>query len=313
MILQLENKNKGLSVLFYERLDMLNIAGQSNTLLACYPDWVRSNLSFQARNLSGFFGNNTINPFAERGVNEDGTNFKANNFSARTVSWEFDNVTSKGNLPISPNNYLNVLLLEKNDTLTLSVFTDSTYVNEFYVTENTNTELGVIELTTSTGSDGIYWKSQQITNEFKWFDRSNSVVPLELPKVLLMNPNYPLTDNIVNLAISEPKIIIGGSLTSGVWEGLRFTNNQNGDTFVYDNFNNDDYIVVDSKDLTVRNLNGVDRFSNFTGVFPRLEAGNNEIQWSHTKNEVDYFLASIDLPQDFGLTVEQELLTPGIQ
>ena len=144
MLVTLTNLNKDLTVHFSDDTDMERLYGYRAILAPCYPTFVQTYLTFKAYNWQGFFGNNKITPSATKGVNSDGETFDANNFEAKTISFEFDNVFEKGSEVISPNNYLNTLLLEKNDTLHVTVQTDELFENDFYVTENTNTETGVM-------------------------------------------------------------------------------------------------------------------------------------------------------------------------
>ena len=314
MLLELTNETKNMSLFFADDTDIWAQFDYTKTLPHCYPEFVQKYKTFKAYNYAGFFNNPEISSFSTNGVNENGENFKANSFGAQIVSWEFKNVFTKGENILSPNNELIILLLNKNDVLNLNVYTNNqVFTNEFYVGSNTFVENGVIELISAKSGDGIYWKSSEISETYFWFNRDQPYIVKNLPQVLLTEIEYPLQNTHISFAQTEAILQFGGSVELGSWDGIKVTNLNNGKTFTYINNNNDSFIIVNGIDLTVVNSFGENRLSNFTGDFIIFESGNNVVEWVHTKNEISYYEASVDLPQDFKLSLKETSLYPTIQ
>jgi hypothetical protein len=248
----------------------------------------------------GFLGNNIANPYAERGSQEDGINFYSNWFSERTISWEFSNVFINLNNGIaSPNNILNSLLMEKNDIIRVDVYTSKWYYQDFYVTENTNTEVGVIELKGAYGNE-IFWNSDNVdqTYFFDFYGSKRKYITKNLPQVLLTKEDYPLLKKYFTNQKTSTSIQAGGNNT-GTWDSLEITNLTNGDNMKITNNFNGRYLNVDEVG-TATNQNGEIRSGCVTGSI-HLENGINDIIFKINDQE-DYIVAQENLPLDFNFS-----------
>lgn len=305
MLIKITNENNGLSFDFMDNSDYAKLYGQDKTLLSCYDKFVNQSNSFIMLSSSGFFNNPIVTPFAIRGVNEDGINFKANSFSSKVITINFKNVFVNINNPLgfSPNNLLNSLLLNKNDILKVEVFTSLTFSNTFFVTEETETEQGLIVLESAMGGENIYWKGDLGIVKKNFFSLFNSYITKNLPQILLNKKKYPFVFPIISQVSTSVKFKIGGSKTTGKWESIKVENTQTGKSFTYSNDSNAEYVIVNSENLTVTDEFGNDTSFNFSGDFIFLDGGSNFIKWTVNDNE-NYEETSKYLPLNFSLEAE---------
>jgi hypothetical protein len=295
----LTNNSKNITVTFQDHSEFIR---DHDYILydRCYAESVNNDLTFKAVNWVGFLGNNIANPYAERGSQEDGINFYSNWFSERTISWEFSNVFINLNNGIaSPNNILNSLLMEKNDIIRVDVYTSKWYYQDFYVTENTNTEVGVIELKGAYGNE-IFWNSDNVdqTYFFDFYGSKRKYITKNLPQVLLTKEDYPLLKKYFTNQKTSTSIQAGGNNT-GTWDSLEITNLTNGDNMKITNNFNDRYLNVDEVG-TATNQNGEIRSGCVTGSI-HLENGINDIIFKINDQE-DYIVAQENLPLDFNFS-----------
>ncbi len=220
MLLELTNVDKKMSYFFADDTDIWDEYGYCSILPPHYNNFVRENKVMKSYNYAGFFDNPKITSYSETGVNENGSNYRANSFGEQIVSWEFKNVFDVGTGTISPNNELIMILLNKNDTVDLRVYTtNQIFTNTFRTGENTTVENGVIELISARAGDGIYWRSDAITDNFTWFGRHQAYIPKVLPQVLLEKTEYPLLDYKISSVQTDTIFRFGGSKETGWWQG----------------------------------------------------------------------------------------------
>lgn len=318
----LTNEINGYKVTFLEKPDFVNFYGYENTLFLKYDTFVNNSKTFLMSNHAGFYGNNVVNPTFTRGVNEDGENFKANFFGARQIGFEFQNVFSRIEgvfPPISPNNYLNTLLMAKNDVIKVEVETNGgIFSNYFSVLSETSTEGGVIQMQSAYGGTGIFWETIQEQKKIFWFNlqEQNNYNDLEglvdkiLPR-LLDRKAYPFKFYLFTQAIVSPIFKVGGNKT-GFFENIHFKNVTTNEVFSFENSYKDLYITFDFENNKVFNENGISRFENFTGSLDfNLINGNNEIE-VYTGDGLDLVEDSKNLPLNFNISVAYKQLVNSI-
>ena len=295
---------KNLTSVFQDHSEIEREFGFKTLIGDCYFNFVNENLHFKAANWVGFLGNNTINPYHDRGSQEDGTNFYSNYFTERTISWEFTNVFTKTEEALaSPNNLLNALLMEKNDIIRVECYASKKYYQDFFVTPNTDTEIGVIELKGAYG-DQIYWNfDEKIFKYFFNYDEEKFYVTKTLPKNLLYKQSYPFQVKKFNNGESDLLIKIGGSKTTGTWSKIKIYNSIDGDEFTFNNTFLDDYITFDTEKKSVTNSAGIDRSSGFVGDFLKMKNGINVLNFI-VNGSTSYDTAQVGLPLNFSFYVE---------
>ena len=315
MRLVLRNLNKNMSVEFYTHTDFKNYFGyRTKEKRVNYDSFVNETFIFKMSNPAGFFDSPPFNPYSERGSKENGINWRSTYFGAKTVSWNFTNVYSVSNdMEVSPANYLTSLLVEDLETLRLEVYTDEMVYQDFFVTDNTSLESGVIELATARGDD-IFWYGAPYTKTMYFFDfyKNNGYISKIMPQVLLSEQDYPFNFTVFTSQSGiKPTFSIGGNNT-GTWDKIEVTNTTTGDIFIYSNVNNDDKIIIDCANETVKNTTGTNRIANFSGDFFTLLNGNSDMVWK-VNNATDYQTVSEYLPLDFRITVEYAKSISSIQ
>lgn len=319
MQIKLTNLTNNLSVTFLEKNDISNFFGYEKTLLKNYDKFVNDTNIFLADSLTGFFGNPDVIPYTERGIKQNGNDFKTEYIDARVISWNFKNVfVNLGGLyQMSPNNYLNTLVLTLDDTILVEVTTDITYVANFHFTEETDTETGVIVMESS-DAESVFWKTGIFYDKFEVFAprKTNSYIIKNLPKFLIEENTeniYPFNFEIVSSSFVPATIKIGSNLGNN-WESVSITNLLNGDNFVYNNtVEYDKNITVDAANLDVFNENNQDRTSNITGTpYINMGVGLNVLEITINGNS-DYLSATENLPLDFFVEVSFTNLVGGIE
>lgn len=240
-------------------------------------------------NYSGFFGNNTINNWTRNGIAVNGEVFKTNNFQNKTIQWNF-RPSFMGSIEKSPQNFLNSILMSKNTPLTVNVYTNQNmFTQDFYATEQTETETGLIQLISAYDGDGIYWHDTEpvIKTATKYVNDNSGprpngyiikqlkYIPLHKKQPSLVNQNQlRLVVDTVNDA-TVIKIKVGNNATT-IRGKIIIENKLTGEKLEITPQANDKYFIIDPIAKTIVNDKGDDRIVNTNKIFPWLQSGKNE-------------------------------------
>lgn len=279
MMIKLTNEQLGLTVYFMEDADISRIFGYHNLYGECYNEFVRKNNIFKMNSTTGFLENHAPVNYTVTGINEDGVSFKANSFEAKAISWAFKNVFTANQNKLSPNQLLQLTLENKNGTIRVDVETSNHYHQEFYLSENTTLEGGVIELITANTGGGIDWIADDLIAKFYCYELGGeAMLPTTLPDILLNDIVYPWHFNVLSAIVSNP--IITFKMTTGEDRLQRLEHVNTGEFLEYQNTDLDTLININCKDFTVTNQSGEDRSANFTGDWLALVPGVNNFIWT---------------------------------
>lgn len=240
-------------------------------------------------NYSGFFGNNTITSWTRNGIAVNGEVFKTNNFANKTIQWNF-RPSFIGNVEKSPQNFLNSVLMSKNAPLTVNVYTDrNMFTQDFYATEQTETETGLIQMISAYDGDGIYWHDTEpvIKTATKYVNdnadpkpnpyiiKKLKYIPLHKKQPSIVKPNQlRLVVDTVNDA-TVIRIKVGNEATT-IRGKITIENKLTGETMEINPKGDDKYFIIDPIAKTVVNDKGDDRIQQTNKVFPWLQSGKNE-------------------------------------
>lgn len=309
----ISDQTTGLGFTFYEATDFDSVFGYDARLVAGYDKTVTENNAFLLLGHSGFFGNLIQNPSSKVGISQKGETFGGSRLSARTIVMNFQNA-------LAPNmdgtstvlNELNFLLEIIDRPLRVDVFgSDKVFTNYFYVRSETDTESGIIQLTSANTGQGVYWSAGAIEIKKRFFASGINYVAKDFPAPLLGGLNYPLELDYRANGASKPVIQFGCSKERGTWNSVTFE--LNGITVHYDNANNDAYITVDTDAQTCVNGNGINRISNLTlSNWPEISAGNNNLV-AFVNGSIVWQVAEKYLGQDMFFSISFERLTSGVE
>lgn len=307
MIVTLKGTISNIEVSFLDHENFVYIYGYKN-LNSCYSCNTINTLNFKATNFAGFWDNLKPTPMTDTGAGEKGSVFRGSKFSERLITWNFTPVVqnSKGN--VSPQTLLNSLI---NSGEVVEVLVDNKYKGYFYFLTDTSSESGIISMATADINYGTYWNSGSFSKKW-YFYEANPYIPKQLPQILLSEDYYPMQINFFSEAPQTPVIKIGGAL-SGEWLSFKL---DVGYILSYDNsINKDDYIIIDTENLTIINQNGVDRSDQIivpagNTKFPKIKVGYNN--WLATVNDTEIYSELIDIPNDTRVEVTYEELSSSI-
>lgn len=296
MIIEITNNLNNRKARFYDLTDWqryVNPNGYSIKPL-CYQQVVFDTqdtevVNYLLFNYSGFFGNNTITSWTRNGIAVNGEVFKTNNFANKTIQWNF-RPSFKGSVEKSPQNFLNSVLMSKNAPLTVNVYTDNNmFTQDFYATEQTETETGLIQMISAYDGDGIYWHDTEpvIKTATKYVndnvdDKPNAYIikklkyiPLHKKQPSEVNPNQlRLVVDTVNDA-TVIKIKVGNQATT-IRGKINILNTLTNEKMEINPQANDKYFIIDPIAKTVVNDKNEDRIQQTNKVFPWLQNGKNE-------------------------------------
>lgn len=310
MMIVLTNESKNLSLTFLGGAEIASMYGYEYTIKSAdkYRELTNS-LVFEYHSPEGFYSNATPENYSTQAIAKDGSRWRGNRLQAKTISFMFYPQLMKveGALA-SPQTLLNSLL-EADEEVRVDVYTDKRFTCYYYVEESTNSETGLISLTTSRNGVGIYWSVPNgIDIESYYIQAGTPYITKNLPQVLLNanNGKFPISVQAFALVDIEPTIALTHTLgVGGDWQNLVVKDALGDQEFTYDNVFNDKSIIVDCEAKTVVNENGVDRSANFLGDFITLKSGMNDITWQVDEHEY--------LPQDLKLTIKATGYTSTIE
>lgn len=308
MKIVLTNESKGLSLTFFSGDEIRQMYGYEYTIHTAnkYVELTNS-LIFEYYSPVGFYANATPENFSTQAIAKDGAKWRGNRLKPKTISFMFYPQLARIEGAIaSPQTLLNAIL-EVDEELKVDVFTDRQFTCYFYVEESSNSETGLISLTTSRSGNGIFWRNPNgIDVKSYYYQAGTPYIPKNLPQVLL-NPNngkFPVKFQTFNLVDTEPVITLS-HLIMGDWDNLVVKDSNGEQQFTYTNADNDSVIIVNSIEKTVVNDAGEDRSYNFSGDFIILKTGINNISWQVDDNPY--------LPQDLMLEVQADSYTSTIE
>ena len=240
-------------------------------------------------NYSGFSGNNVIKSWTRNGIAVNGQVFKTNNFENKTIQWNF-RPSFLGSIEKSPMNFLNSVLMSKNTPLTVNVYTQKNmFTQDFYATEQTETETGLIQLISAYDGDGIYWHDTEpvIKTATKYVNdnsepRPNPYIIKQLKYIPLHKKNpSDVKPNQLRLNVDTVndatviKIKVGNNATT-IRGKIIIENKLTNEKMEINPQANDKYFIIDPINKTVVNDKGDDRLAQTNKVFPWLQSGKNE-------------------------------------
>lgn len=250
-------------------------------------------------NHSGFTDNNGITNFFKNGIAENGEVFKTNNFGNKLLNINYiPSFEKTENKKVSPQNYINSVLQNKNEALTLNVYTNQgEYTMEVVCTEETSTESGAVQWKSANDGDGIYWRNKTprthtITGSS--YDDINDYLPNDdndnkLHGYITKQLTYiPLTGGAKNTGIPTSIIEVFNDTTiikikvgsTQKWTTCKITNKLTGEVMTLENKHNDDYLIISPNEQTITNVNGDNRIDCKTSDdWLKLDNGINEIEW----------------------------------
>lgn len=308
MIVQLRTTTSNLIATFMDHKTFVYNYGYKN-YNSCYACNTINTLNFKATNFAGFWDNLKPNPETDKGVGEIGSVWRGSSFDERLITWNFTPIINNSPNSISPQSYLNAMI---NTNEVVEVIVDNNFKGYFYFLNDTTTEGGVISMATTDVNNGVFWSGGTTTKSW-YFLETNPYIPKTLPQVLLNPDIYPLVIEIFSEARQVPKIKIGGKL-HGIWESFNFETSEQ--TLFYDNtINQDDYIIINSVDLTIINENGIDRSGEVTllegtSKFPLINVNFNH--WEVYLNGTTNFEELTNIPTDMRVEVTYEELFSAI-
>lgn len=297
MIIEIVNKLNDRKARFYELGDWQRIVNPNGYSIKphCYQQVVYDTqdtevVNYLLFNYSGFFGNNVITSWTRNGIAVNGEVFKTNNFANKTIQWNF-RPSFIGSLEKSPQNFLNSVLMSKNTPLTVNVYTDrNMFTQDFYATEQTETETGLIQLISAYDGDGIYWHDTNpvIKTATKYVNDNSDprpnpyiikklkYIPLHKKQPSDVKPNQlRLNVDTVNDA-TVIKIKVGNQATT-IRGKIIIENKLTGEKMEITPQANDKYFIIEPINKTVVNDKGDDRIQQTNKVFPWLQSGKNEL------------------------------------
>lgn len=301
MLIECINNNNGRRIYFCDFQHWLALGNSfCNLLPHNYGLHINDNdYIYILNNHSGFTDNNGISNFFKNGIGENGEVFKTNNFANKLLNINFiPSFEKTENKKVSPQNFLNSVLQNKNDTLTLNVYTNQgEFTMEVVPTEETSTENGAIQWTSAYDNDGIYWRSKQ--------PNTHTITGSSYDDINDYRPNDNNDDNLTPYITKQLTYIplTAGAKTSGIptaiievfndtsiikikvgsnkpWTTCKITNKLTGQVMELENKHNDNYLIISPTDKTITNTNGDNRLDCKTSDdWLKLDNGINEIEW----------------------------------
>lgn len=307
MIVTLKGTTTNIEVTFLDHKNYVYNYGYKN-YNNCYVCNTINTLNFKATNFAGFWDNLKTNPTTDKGVGEIGSVWRGSSLDERLITWNFTPVVENYK-SVAPQQILNALI---NANEVIEVIVDNSYSGYYYFLSDTSSENGVISMASADVNYGTFWSKGVKT--FKYYIlEQEAYITKTLPQVLLANGEFPYTIEFFSESLQTPKVTLGGTI-NGVWESFYLETNEQ--MLKYDNsINKDDYIIIDSDNLTIINEHGTDRSNDvdlFSGTskFPLINFGFNT--WKFNFNNANEY-SDLDLcPTDLRLEVEYEELTSSI-
>lgn len=303
MMVVITNEAKNISLTFLGGQEIAKMYGYEYTIKSAdkYKELTNS-LIWEYYSPEGFYSNATPDNYSTQAIATDGSRWQGNRLQAKTISFMFyPQLARIEGAPASPQAILNAIL-EADDEVRVDVYTDRKFTNYFYIEESSNSETGLISLTTSKNGNGIFWQiANGINIESYYIGSGTPYINKLLPQVLLQKNNavFPIRIDVFTSVDVEPVIALNHNFgVGGDWDNLVFTNALGDQNFTYVNADNDFGIVIDCFNKTVTNEHGEDRTANFKGDFIVLRSGNNNISWKVDDHEY--------LPQDLLLTIKAD-------
>lgn len=314
MYVKISDATTGLTAAFYEALDFYTTFGYESSLTSCYDNHMANYNAHLMHSHAGFFGNLAQNPTSAVGISENGQTFIGSRLSARTITMNYKPslaMTSDGFGSVI--NQLNALMEITDRPLRVDVYgSTKVFTNYFSVDPETDTESGIIQMTSAETGQGVYWSAGAIQVTRRFFEQGINYVAKDFPAPIIQELAYPMQLSYISVASAQPVFRFGCNPLQGKWDTMSIT--LNGVTLVYDNtVDNDEWIEIDTEALTVVNQAGTNRLDNLTvSTWPTIQAGINELnaQLNGTDNWDD---AQQWLGQDMYLIISFERLTSGVE
>lgn len=310
MKITLRNENKNMEVSFLGGDEIRSLYGYEYTLTSTqwYVNLTNSLNLFESCDYAGFYRNRQPDNYTVQAIATDGDTWKGNRLNSNVISWKFypQIIEDNSKYGVSPHQYLNTLLEIDDEILVMvNTGTSKTFSCYHYVLDTTDTEAGIIALSTSRNGKGIYWKTDDFVRYSYYFGMGSiPKIPLTHPQIHLSGSDIlpPFHEEFFANTEVSPVIKLGYGNTGDVWNKFEYTNETTGQSFIYTNNNNDKTIVIDNENQTVTNSSGVDRSANFSGDFITFTGGVNNVVWNVDDGNNEY------LPQDVHVTVQYEIL-----
>ncbi len=304
MIVQLTGTTSGVSVRFMDDKNYnFNYGYRPTFVTSCHSCNAINTSDLKGSNFTGFYNNLPIGFATDKGVGERGEVLRGISFGPRAITWNFTPVVGAISGGISPNEILNILI-EAGEII--EVLVNDEWTGYYFFLPDTTSEGGVISMQTVDVGNGVYWSGgNECHSHYLFEDEDQAYIPKTLPQVLLSPNNgdfYPKVIKFLSATPQNPKVKIGGN-KNGTW--LSFKLETNDRTIYYDNsINQDEFITINSEDLTIINENGQDRLSEIQVLvgndpFIKYIAGINI--WTLTVNDTEEFDEVLDVASDFRL------------
>lgn len=313
MYIRISDESTGLEAWLYESDDFYYKYGYEASLVAGYPSHIANGGGYFLHSHSGFFGNIAQNPTAEVGVSQNGQDFTGSQLSARTITMNFKNslaflIGGTG----TAMNKLNALCEITDRSVRVDVYgTEKVFTNYFSFDAETDTEGGIIQMTSAEGGEGVYWSAGSIDVMARFFEQGINYVAKDFPAPLLRELDYPMQFSYFSVANAAPIIKVGCNPLQGFWEHAKIE--LNGVVIEYDNAAHDEFINIDTGALTCRNQDGDNVLDNLTvTTWPQVMAGNNVMRVTLNGTE-NWDEAERYLGQDMYIEVIFERLTSGVE
>lgn len=313
MYVKVSDDVTGLTASFYEATDFYYQFGYEASLTAGYGPHISANDAYFMNSHSGFYGNLEQNPYSVVGISENGEMFVGSQLSARTITMNYTPSLAFKNDNISnAMNRLNALLEITDRALRVDVYgTEKIFTNYFYVDQETDSEAGLLQMTTADTGQGVYWSAGAIDITNRFFEQGINYVAKDFPAPIIEELAYPMKLQYMAVANANPIFKFGCNKLQGKWQSIKVTLNDN--TIVYDNSDNDAEITIDTDALTCVNQDGVNKLGNLdVDTWPTIRAGMNTLS-AQINGTDDWDQAQQWLGQDAYVEIQFERLTSGVE
>lgn len=275
-------------------------------------------------NYSGFTDNNVIENWTREGISQNGEVFKTNNFQSKLLQWNFhfDNSQLVGK-DTSTQNILNSVLMSKNTPLLLEVetLTGNKFKMDVYVSDQTSTENGTIQVISANDGVGIYFKKDKPTTKLItptindcMKENSKPFLPLKLPQSITEKrggcvPGY--FKSIIETFNETQLIEIKVGHDYDTFYECTIINSTNKTQMTVINYNEDKYLIIDPLNKTIVNEYGQDRIDCL------VTDGSQPLRWLKLENGINEVSFAINMkkgepPADFEFAITYDNLYTSI-
>lgn len=300
MKVTLLNETTNIAITFLDGAEITALFGYEYTLhdKDKYKELTNQLLLFHGENYYGFYGNRGIINYETEALATNGHVWQGRRLEANTISWTFvpQLLEYNSTYGISPHEILNAFIEAEHEIkVIVTTGTNKNFVGYYYFTDGTNSEGGLIEMTTSRNDVNIFWKANDLVKK-EYLQEQGEVpkIPVNLPYAPLGArgiENMPIKVQYLSTTIVKPVIKIGTDLAPyNEWISLTYKNTTTEQEFTYSNTNNDDLIIVDCEKQTVTNSDGENRIENFTGDWITFLGALNNIEFEikFPDNNIEY-------------------------